>query len=110
MSFYLYEKMYRIDYEDPILLDKELIKLASKALGGKSPYTWWEASTQTVRNRLHSDVPLLRWLKVKTARELRDTDRREELIMALQVINNDIKASIFFSHIKKTQVELVETL
>gem|GEM_PF-5331951 len=31
--------MYRIDYEDPILLDKELIKLASKALGGKSPYT-----------------------------------------------------------------------
>lgn len=96
-----------IGYEDPILQDKELIELVGKALWDKTPYGKWAADINTIQARLNRDVPLLRWLEVKSPRELRETNRREELMMALQVINSDIKPAVFFDHIKKYKEDLI---
>ncbi len=88
----LYERR-SVDYEDPILQDQELINIAKQALWDKNPYRAQDASIETVRERLHRPVPLIEiTCKAQTPRELRDTKRREALIMALEVINN--KASI----------------
>ena len=88
----LYERR-SVDYEDPILQDQELINIAKQALWDKNQYRAQDASIETVRERLHRAVPLVEiTCKAQTPRELRDTKRREALIMALEVINN--KASI----------------
>lgn len=101
------EKNPAINYKDPILQDKELINLAQKALGDKSTYGRGAADLETVRKWLHTEVPLLRWLNVSNPRELLESERREELMMALQVINNDIEPSIFFNHVKKQKEKLI---
>lgn len=96
----------KINDDHAILWDQELINLAKKALWDKRPYGR-DADLQTVRAWLHRDVPLLRWLNVKSPIELRENNKREELMMALQVINNDIQPKTFFDHIKKYKEELI---
>lgn len=98
--------MPKINHEDPIREDKPLINLAKQALWDKKLYGSGDATLETVRQWLHADVPLLRWLKVTSPRQLRETNRKYELMMALQVINNDIKPRVFFDHIKKHKEEL----
>lgn len=100
--------MLKINHEDPIREDKPLINLAKQALWDKRPYSGnADATLETVRQWLHKDVPLLRWLNVTSPRQLLDTNRREELMMALQVINNDIEPKVFFNHIKKYKEDLI---
>lgn len=87
----MFNEIRRIDYEDPILEAQELINIAKQALWDKKLYGSWDASIETIRERLHKPVPLIEiTCKVQTPRELRDTNRRKELIMALKVINNEV--------------------
>ncbi len=102
----MWNEIRRMDYEDPILQDKELIQTAAQALWDKKQYGHWDADIKTVRERLHKTVPLVEiTCKVKTPRELRDTERREELIMALQVINNKIFLTDFHEFLENKQEE-----
>lgn len=100
----------RIDYEDPILQDKELIQIGKQALWDKKLYGSWDATIETVRERLHKTVPLVEiYYKVKKPRDLRDIQRREELVMILKYINNDISPTTFHEFIEYKQEENLAT-
>lgn len=86
----------RIDHEDPILQDQELINLAKHALGSKRAYENTQADMTEIRDWLNREVPLIHWFGVKTPKELRESGKEKELYVALQVINGDKKPSVLF--------------
>lgn len=96
--------------EEPIMQDQELIALAKDALGSKRAYENTQADMTEIRDWLNREVPLIHWFGVKTPKELRELGKKEELYVALQVINGDKKPSVLFDLQEKYKAEKLSIL
>lgn len=96
--------------QEPIMQDQTLIQLAKKALGSKRPYDNTQADITDIRDWLNREVPLIHWFDVTTPKQLRESGKKEELYVALQVINNEIKPSVLFDLKEKYQAKKLTAL